>query len=190
MPIKAHPLLDNPLETRNDLSDALISMLDPLATFTSPGGAQIHLGATATHFDTTAAALEGFSRPLWGLSSLLAGGGVYEGTERWIRGFETGTDPSNVEEFWGATRGKDQRMVEMAAIGFTLAVAKEQIWDKLGDKGKDNLTLWLSGINDKDMPNSVFSRIASLYPTNFLTANWLWFRVSEALSLGPTSHTL
>lgn len=154
MSILAHPLLQNPLKTRDDLADGIRAMLDPLAAFTSPGGAQIHLGSTATHFDTTAAALEGFSRPLWGLSSLLAGGGQYQGIERWIKGFESGTDPNNSDEFWGPTRGKDQRMVEMAAIGFTLAVAKEQIWEKMSDVGKDNLTTWLSGINDKDMPNS------------------------------------
>lgn len=177
MSIQAHPLLENPLETREDLANALKAMLDPLAAFTSPGGAQIHLGATATHFDTTAAALEGFSRPLWGLSSLLAGGGTYGGAERWVKGFESGTDPSNKDEFWGVTRGKDQRMVEMAAIGFTLAVAKEQIWDKMNDVGKDNLTTWLSGINDKDMPNSTYFYI-TFYPSiDVDTANWLWFRV-------------
>jgi hypothetical protein len=149
-----HPLRNNPLCTREDLAAALKAMLDPLAAFTTPGGARIHLGATATHFDTTAAALEGFSRPLWGLSSLLAGGGSYQGVDRWVRGFENGTDPENDEEFWGSTRGKDQRMVEMAAIGFTLAVAKEGIWDKMSEKGRDGLTKWLNGINDKDMPNS------------------------------------
>jgi hypothetical protein len=148
-----NPLQDNPLKTKDDLAAALKAMLDPLASFTTHGGAQIHLGATATHFDTTAAALEGFSRPLWGLSSLLAGGGTYDGVQRWIKGFENGTDPDG-EEYWGATKGKDQRMVEMAAIGFTLAVAKEQIWDQMNETGKNNLTQWLNGINDKDMPNS------------------------------------
>ncbi|CAG7855189.1 SubName: Full=Uncharacterized protein {ECO:0000313/EMBL:CCA73525.1} [Serendipita indica DSM 11827] len=162
-----NPLFDNPLETRDDLGNALRSMLDPLAHFTSPGGARVNLGATATHFDTTAAALEGFSRPLWGLSSLLAGGGEYPGVERWIKGFENGTDPTNETEFWGMTRGKDQRMVEMAAIGFTLAVAKEHIWDKMNENGRNNLTTWLNCINDKDMPNT----------------NWLWFRVFANLGL-------
>lgn len=153
----SNPLQTNPLQTKNDLSNALHSILDPLASYTSPGGAQIHLGSTATHFDTVAASLEGFSRPLWGLASLLSGGGSYSRTSTWIRGFEHGTDPDG-EEFWGYTKGKDQRMVEMAAIGFTLAVAKEGIWDELSEKGKENLTNWLSGINDKDMPNSTFLR--------------------------------
>ncbi|KAG8769630.1 hypothetical protein FRC20_004497 [Serendipita sp. 405] len=163
----SNPLANNPLQTRDDLANGLKAMLDPLAAFTSKGGARVDLGATATHFDTTAASLEGFSRPLWGLSSLLAGGGDYQGVDRWIRGFENGTDPTNEAEFWGMTRGKDQRMVEMAAIGFTLVVAKEKIWDKLSESGRDNLTSWLNCINDKDMPNT----------------NWLWFRVFANLGL-------
>jgi hypothetical protein len=48
--------------------------------------------------------------------------------KRWSRGLASGTDPEN-SEFWGTTRGKDQRMVEMSAMGFTLAVARESIWD-------------------------------------------------------------
>jgi hypothetical protein len=48
--------------------------------------------------------------------------------KRWSRGLASGTDPEN-PEFWGTTRGKDQRMVEMSAMGFALAVARESIWD-------------------------------------------------------------
>ena len=157
-----HPFTSNPIRTRADLTDALISLLDPLAAFTTPGGAQVRLGATATHYDEIAASLEGFSRPLWGLASLLAGGQSYSGTQRWIDGFQNGTDP-NSDEFWGNTRGKDQRMVEMAAMGFTLAVAKKHIWDKLSDVGRDNLTAWLGGINGKDMPDSEFRFARSLF---------------------------
>jgi hypothetical protein len=48
-------------------------VLDALAPHTSPGGARIVLGYTGTHFDEAAAQLEGFSRPLWALASLIAG---------------------------------------------------------------------------------------------------------------------
>ena len=97
------PFSDNPLETKDDLSRFLTGLLDPLASHTSPGGARIHLGYTGTHFDEVAAHLEGFSRPIWGLSALLAGDGAYDGTERWVRGFTNGTDPDH-EEFWGNMR--------------------------------------------------------------------------------------
>lgn len=155
------PFASNPLATKTDLQGFLVGLLDPLASHTSPGGARIHLGYTATHYDETAAQLEGFSRPIWGLASLLAGGSDYSGTQRWIDGFKNGTD-RNHEEFWGDMKNKDQRMVECSAIGFALSVAKEKIWDKLEKNAKQSLEDWLGGMNDKQMPNT----------------NWLWFRVS------------
>lgn len=154
------PFASNPIETKDDLRRFLVDLLDPLAAHTSPGGSRIHLGYTGTHFDETAAHLEGFSRPIWGLASLLAGGGKYEGTERWVNGFKNGTNPDH-EEFWGDMRNKDQRMVECSAIGFSLAVAREHLWDALDEDGKHHLETWLGGMNDKEMPNT----------------NWLWFRV-------------
>jgi hypothetical protein len=156
----ATPFQENSLKTREDLEKFLVGLLNPLAPHTSPGGARIHIGHTATHYDETAAQLEGFSRPIWGLASLLAGGGSYTGTKRWVEGFKNGTDPES-PEWWGNMRDRDQRMVECAAIGFSLAVAKEQLWDPLSDAAKANFEVWLGGMNDKQMPNT----------------NWLWFRV-------------
>ena len=160
------PFSPNLLETRLDLSKFLVELLDPLAAYTSPGGARIHLGHTGTHYDEAAAQLEGFSCPLWGLASFIAGGSPYEGTKRWLTGFANGSDPSSAE-FWGYMRDKDQRMVECSAIGFSLAVAKDQLWDPLSPQAKANLEAWLAGINDKEM----------------LHTNWLWFRVSSFYNL-------
>lgn len=136
------PFDRNPVSTREELSTFLIGLLDALAPHTSPGGALIKLGHTATHYDETAAQLEGFSRPIWGLASLLGGGGSYEGAERWVRGFASGTDPVGTE-FWGDMRDKDQRMVECSAIGFAISVAKEKLWDPLPAESKKNFENWL-----------------------------------------------
>jgi hypothetical protein len=144
-------ILQNPLKTREDLKAFLKDLLNPLEPHTSPGGALIRLGNTATHYDERAAQLESFSRPLWGLASLLAGGGSYEGAARWVKGFTSGTNPDH-EEFWGDMRDKDQRMVECAAIGYTLAVSREAIWDPLEANAKKNLEQWLGGMNDKVGP--------------------------------------
>jgi hypothetical protein len=157
------PFASNPLQTKAELAKFLVGLLDPLAAHTSPGGARIHLGHTATHYDEAAAQLEGFSRPIWGLAAFLAGGGEYPGTQRWVNGFQNGCDPSH-EEFWGDMRDKDQRMVECSAIGFSLAVAREKLWDPLSPAAKANVERWLGGMNDKEMPNT----------------NWLWFRVSSS----------
>lgn len=158
--VKGSRFSSNPLKTRDDLSAFLIGLLDPLAAHTSPGGARIHIGYTGTHYDEAAAQLEGFSRPIWGLASLLAGDGEYEGTKRWVDGFTNGSDPES-EEFWGNMRDKDQRMVECSAIGFSIAVAKDKLWNPLSPRAKVNFETWLGGMNDKEMPNT----------------NWLWFRV-------------
>lgn len=160
MPGKPHPFSKNPIRTRQELQEALKSFLDPLAQHTSPNGARVKIGSTATHYDETAAQLEGFARPLWGLASLLAGGGSYEGVDRWVNGLAAGTDPKS-EEYWGESRAKDQRMVEMSPIGFALAVASEQLWKPLSAESKEALCKWLTAINDKEVcvtcPVSVIS---------------------------------
>jgi hypothetical protein len=127
--------VDNPFLTRQDVAQGLkgrkyrhqprlTPVLDPLEPHTSPGGACVDIGSTAAHYDTRAVALEAFARPLWGLASLLAGGGEYAGTERWVRGLASGTDPSG-EEYWGASKAKDQRMVEMSPLSFAIALAPD-----------------------------------------------------------------
>lgn len=118
----------NGFETRQDVVTGLKGLLDPLAPHTSPGGALITLGSSGTHYDLRACQLEAFARPLWGLVSLLAGGETYERTETWMRGLASGTDPES-EEYWGASKGKDQRMVETSPIGFALVMAHEQLFD-------------------------------------------------------------
>lgn len=55
----------------------------------------------------------------------MAGGGHYGRTNTWSQGLAHGTDPTS-PEYWGESRGKDQRMVEMSAIGFALSLAPEQ----------------------------------------------------------------
>lgn len=120
----------NPLLTKSDLAQFLKDLLDPLAPYTSPGGARIQLGYTGTHYDDVAAQLEGFARPLWGLASLLKGGGLYEGSKRWVDGLKNGVD-SGSPEFWGYMRDKDQRMVECSPIGFFLASCPKETWGEL-----------------------------------------------------------
>ncbi len=114
MPIS--PFADNPLRTRADLQEAVRALVVPLGPRFSPGAARVRLGASGAHFDDHAAELEGFARPLWGLVPLAAGGGSFDGWERYQRGLANGSDPQHAE-YWGDPRDYDQRLVEMAAIG-------------------------------------------------------------------------
>ncbi|THW18321.1 hypothetical protein D6D24_03450 [Aureobasidium pullulans] len=164
-PFPLHPLSQNALVTRDDFAAACASLLDPLEAGFSPEKALVKVGGSGTRFDETAAQIEGFARPLWGLAPLLAGGS-YSKSDLWVKGLIAGTDPES-PEFWGNMEDLDQRMVEACPIGFTLAIAGKDFWDPLTDKQKDNIANWLGSMNDKEMPNT----------------NWLWFRVFANLGL-------
>jgi hypothetical protein len=174
------------LTTRAAFAQACTSLLNPLLPFFSLGRTRVKLGATATRYDETGAQLEGFTRPLWGLASLLASPDLAstpfpsasnEATpntlaEYWLTGLRNGTNPSHAE-FWGWPQDLDQRMVEMCPLGIALILAPQQLWTPLTAAEKDNVTAWLSSINAKKMPNT----------------NWLWFRVFANLGLLANSET-
>ncbi|KIV87703.1 hypothetical protein PV11_03233 [Exophiala sideris] len=157
--------LNSPLSTRSDVVEACTSLLRPLLPFFSPGRTRLRLGATATRYDEAGAQLEGFTRPMWGLGALLAGGDSFPESELWLEGLRNGTNPSH-PEFWGYSKDMDQRMVEMCPMAFALCVAPKQLWEPLNEKERLNLQKWLD-INKKEMPNT----------------NWLWFRVFANLAL-------
>jgi hypothetical protein len=76
-----HPFSQIDITDRTSVQELLKTLLDPLEPHFSPQKARVRTpGGTAVRFDTTAAEIEGICRPLWGLSSLLAGGGTYSGT--------------------------------------------------------------------------------------------------------------
>ncbi|KAJ9639063.1 hypothetical protein H2204_003971 [Knufia peltigerae] len=164
--------LNSRLAERSDVLEACTSLLRPLLPFFSPARTRLRLGATATRYDEAGAQLEGFTRPMWGLAALLAGGDDFqEGTGLWLEGLRNGTNPDH-PEFWGWSKDMDQRMVEMCPLGFALCVAPKQFWDPLADKERLNVQRWLD-INRKEMPNT----------------NWLWFRVFANLALMKNGAT-
>ncbi|KAF9876921.1 hypothetical protein CkaCkLH20_05767 [Colletotrichum karsti] len=168
---------DNPLRTRSDLIRATIALLRPLLPHFSPTKARIRVPvSTATHFDETAAQLEGFARPLWAVGALLLGvestsdpdlvKSIDEVVQPWIEGFVAGTDPEH-PEYWGKINNMDQRMVEAEIVAFALLSAPEKIFDPLTENAKQNVTNWLRTLSGMDMPKN----------------NWRWFRVFGNLAL-------
>ncbi|WFU50435.1 DUF2264 domain-containing protein [Sinorhizobium terangae] len=165
-PASANPLGSNPLATRNDMQRALTDLFNPLLPYFSEGNARVRLDAAAAHFDRAAADLEGLARPLWGLAPFGAGGGHFAHWDRYADGIANGTDP-NHPEYWGAVNGRDQRMVELAALGFALALVPEKIWDPLNSRAKDNLIAYLIHARQFD------------YADN----NWKFFRIFVDVAL-------
>ncbi|KAH6716636.1 hypothetical protein BKA61DRAFT_600136 [Leptodontidium sp. MPI-SDFR-AT-0119] len=174
-----HGFSDNPLITHSDLTEAVYSLLTPLKKYQSPNGARIHLPiSTATHFDETAAQLEGFARPLWAIGALLASKPPDEEIdprlEGWIKGLAVGCDPSpDNEEYWGDVQDMDQRMVEVEILAYALLAAPtaflggEKSQDPSDIKRRGDITRYLQSVNGKVFPQT----------------NWLWFRVMANLAL-------
>lgn len=165
-PASANPLYGNPLKTRADVEKGLRDLFNPLLPYFSEGSARVRLNGGAAHFDRAAADLEGFARPLWGLTPLAAGGGEFDHWELYRRGLANGTDPEH-PEYWGQVNSTDQRMVELAAIGFTLRLLPHLVWEPLPQKAKDNLAAYLKHARQFD------------YADN----NWKFFRILVDLGL-------
>lgn len=150
----------NPLKTRDDLLAALEQLTEPLQPLYSRGSARLEIGITGASYPSATAGMEGFSRVLWGLIPLLAGGGNSELWATVLEGIRHGTDPAH-EEYWGDVRDYDQRLVEMAAFGFALAAVPEHIWLPLDKQEQEHLYNWLNQINSRPCYD----------------CNWLFFNV-------------
>ena len=50
-PASANPLAGNPLETREDMSRALLDLFDPLLAYFSDGNARVRLDGAGAHFE-------------------------------------------------------------------------------------------------------------------------------------------
>ncbi len=165
-PSRANPLHGNPLKTRDDVAKAVMDLFKPLLPYFSEGGARVRLNATGAHFDRAAADLEGFARPLWGIVPLAAGGYDFPHWELYRRGLANGTDPSH-PEYWGDVSRSDQRQVELAAIGFAIAMVPQFIWEPLSETQKKTIAAYLISARDKE----------------FVDNNWKFFRVLIDLGL-------
>src|SRR5699024_8357659 len=121
---------NNPIKTKQDLQVLAKHMVAPLDHYFSKGKAYLSLGNTDAHYSRQVAGYEAFSRPLWGIGPLLAGGGETVIWNDYIEGLKNGTNPDH-PEFWGYPRDFDQRTVETAAIGLTLALCSTEMKSSL-----------------------------------------------------------
>ncbi|CAH0293289.1 hypothetical protein SRABI05_04423 [Agrobacterium fabrum] len=161
-----NPLHGNPLKSRADVRRALDDSFAPLLPYFSPGGARVALSGTAAHFDRAAADLEGFARPLWGIAPLALSGDTFAHWPLLAKGIANGTDPAH-PDYWGDVRQKDQRLVELAAIGFALRLAPQHLWEPLSDAQKENVSRYLLAARER----------------NYADNNWKFFRVMVDMAL-------
>lgn len=161
------PIRKNPLKTRDDVANALITMLGPCRDQLVYGGSGLFVGNSDAHYSARVALMEGWSRLLWGIGPLYKGGYSFEDFPLFFEGFKTGPNPESKDGYWGHVPPHDQRMVEMAAISLCLLLQRETFYDPLSQKEKDNLCTWLREINRKPLSDN----------------NWHFFRVLENLAL-------
>jgi hypothetical protein len=160
------PFTRNPLRTRADVQQLVRDLITPVLPHFSPGRAQVLMGPNRALYGDPAGLLEGFSRTLWGIVPLTAGGGEFAHWDFWRAGFSAGTDPSHAE-YWGEPGDFDQRSVEMAAMGLALSLAPKETWSRFTPAVQTRLATWLGRINRVQLVDS----------------NWLFFRVLVNLGL-------
>lgn len=59
-----HPIKKNPMKTKKDMQQAVVSLIAPLAPYYSEGSALLQLDNTGAHYFDLSAYMEGFSRVL------------------------------------------------------------------------------------------------------------------------------
>lgn len=147
MGVIKQPIASNPLRTKADLALAFQQLVKPLVPRYSEGRARLQLTGSGAGYSTDVAEMEGFSRILWGLVPYLAGGGTDEPfLQLIVQGIDNGTNPEH-SEYWGKVGDYDQRLVEMASMGFSLALVPDQIWGRLSTESQQRFYEWLSQIN-------------------------------------------
>jgi hypothetical protein len=154
------PIQDLVIESKDDLRQVVYHLLSPLEPHFSKGCARLKLGNTGTNYSSIGADLEALLRVLWGVASLLAGGGTHPIVEKLQYGIQNGTDP-NHPEYWGEVVDYDQRAVEMAALSFAIALCPKHFWTEFSPYVKRNISRWLYQVNNVKLPEN----------------NWLYFRV-------------
>lgn len=154
------------LSSREELQQLLLELIRPIEERFSPGYARVSLGHTGARYSNAVAGMEGFARPLWGLAPFEFGSGRYGGWDRYRKGLAHGCDPKH-PEYWGVPGDKDQRLVELAPIAFTLATLPHLLWEPLDPNEKKGVADYLLAANSRQYPES----------------NWLFFRVLVNLAL-------
>jgi len=156
----------NKIITKKDMQNAVLTLIKPLEKYYTEGKAYLKLDNTSAHYYDSAAHFEGFSRPLWGLVPLLAGGGSAPQLEAYLTGIKNGTNP-NHPEYWGEYDCARQEVVDMAAIGLFMALRPDLFHENFTKEELGNLGNWIRQPEEIEIHGS----------------NWIYFRVMVQMGL-------
>ncbi|TNV22937.1 DUF2264 domain-containing protein [Buttiauxella sp. B2] len=145
--------LSNPLKSRSDLHKLVNELLSAVSPFFKKDASRVDLANFTAHYGQQVANMETFSRLLWGVTPLLAGGHEPEQFSFYIQAIKNGTNPAHAD-YWGEVAPCDQRIVEMAAYGLLLAVAHQPLLAHFNEQEKQNLWQWLKQSENQDIPDN------------------------------------
>jgi len=160
------PIEKNPVKTREDTVQSLFQILDPLVNCFVSGNTGIRIGSHGTVYSPRVIEMEGWSRMLWGLAPLAAGGGRWKFHTLHFDGLKHGADTDS-PFYWGDVGDFDQRIVELAAIAVALLIAPQTYWQPLSDGEKKRLAEWMLRVNTCETVKN----------------NWIFFRVLTNLAM-------
>ena len=161
----------NPLRTRRDMERALLQLLEPVRGRFTQGNAGLCLGENNAVYGARTAQMEAFSRMLWGLGPLWAGGGGEEWLPLFRQGLVNGVDPDH-PAYWGRPVDYDQKVVEMAAIATTLMLYGERM--SFTPRECENLHRWLAGADGLALPQNNWLFFRVLVQAAFRRMGWAW----------------
>jgi Uncharacterized protein conserved in bacteria len=144
---------DNPLKQRSDLSLWVNEMLNAVTPHFKNNASGVDLANFTTHYGQRIANMEAFSRLLWGVTPLLAGGQEPEQLSLYVRAIKNGVNPAH-PEYWGIIGHSDQRVVEMAAYGLLLALAHQPLLAHFSEEEKQQLCQWLKQSETATIPDN------------------------------------
>ncbi|MGR7055834.1 DUF2264 domain-containing protein [Klebsiella aerogenes] len=145
--------LDNPLTSREEVLRLVNEMLNAVAPYFKNDASRINLANFTAHYGQQVASMETFSRLLWGVTPLLAGGSEPQHFSFYLQAIKNGTNPQHAD-YWGEVAPYDQRIVEMAAYGLLLALAGETVLAHFTAAEKENLWRWLKQCETQDIPDN------------------------------------
>jgi len=143
----------NPLKTRRDLTQWVNEVLNAVTPYFKKASSRVDLANFTAHYGQPVASMEAFSRLLWGVTPLLAGGQEPARLSLYIQAIKDGTNPAH-PDYWGEIGDSDQRLVEMAAYGLLLATAHQPLLAHFSADERHRLWLWLKQSETAAIPDN------------------------------------
>lgn len=126
-------------------------LLDAVAPYATPGGAQYRLPGRSGRAGLHSDGLEGYARTFLLAAFRIAGAGgdvPAKLVERYANGLAHGTDPGH-RYAWPALTDCSQQLVEAASIALALHETREWLFDRLDSSVRERVVAWLAGVVGK-----------------------------------------